>query len=318
MLRSVAASVLPLLIASCVGPTNAVEGNVADNVLENRIFDAHLHAFPSGQPGSASLSGTLASMDAAGIDRAALHFINQDMYEEWGSAAPGRLVRGVSFPCWRDQTGAYFVCDWGATGFPDLGWLRAEAEAGRLNHLGEMSFIYSGVAPTDERMDPYWALADEFGLPVLVHANRGPPPDHPMRKMGCCPQFNADLSNPETLRPVLKKHPNLKIVLQHFGFPPLPMLGGIDYIEESIALMRNYPNVMAEMSTFHSVPFISTDRHAAVVHRLKEEGLLDRLMFATDNWPAEPVIAKYRAMTFLTEDEYRGIMHRNAVRLFGR
>ncbi len=171
-------------------------------------------------------------------------------------------------------------------------------------------------SPTDPAILPYWDFAAEFDLPVLVHTNRGPPADGGMRARGCCPNFNSDMGNPELMRPILKRHPKLRLVLQHFGFPPLPVFDNIGYVDESLALMRDYPNVMVDMSTFHSVPFLNAEVHAKMVKRLKDEGLLDRLLFATDGWPEAPIIARYEAMDFLTGTERQAIYRTNAVRLF--
>lgn len=306
-----------LLLAGCASTPGNMSGQSSYDHGERAIIDAHFHDFPpaTGRP---PLAEQMVALDAAGIDRVAVHYISKAAYDRATELAPERILRGVSFPCWKDQRGAFFMCEWGDTGFPDIAWLRSEIDAGRLTHLGEMSFIYAGIEPADPRMDPYWSLAAEKRIPVMVHINRGPPPGNPMRaRMGCCPNFDAELGNPERYRPILQRYPDLKLVLQHYGFPPLPMFDNIGYVEESIALMKDYPSVHADMSTFHSVPFISAEQHADAVRRLQSEGLLDRLLFATDTWPAEPVIARYDAMDFLSAEEKRAIFHDNAARLFG-
>ena len=67
------------------------------------------------------------------------------------------------------------ACFGGATDVPDTAWLRAELRAGRIKGFGEMSPQYLGMSPADERLDPYWELAEEFDVPVGIHMGPGPP-----------------------------------------------------------------------------------------------------------------------------------------------
>ncbi len=50
--------------------------------------------------------------------------------------------------------------------FPDLTWLRAEIKAGRIGFLGEITSQYAAMPPTDPRLEPYFALAEELNVPV--------------------------------------------------------------------------------------------------------------------------------------------------------
>lgn len=280
------------------------------------IIDTHRHAFERGLPGD-SAEEAVAKMEAVGIDRSAIHYATRDTYENWGKGHEARFLKGVSFPCWRDASGDWFACQWDGKALPDIAWLRGEIEAGRLTHFGEIGLVYAGRSPTDPALLPYWSLAAEYGLPVMAHVNRGPPATSGMRARGCCPDFDPDMGDPDLWRPVLQRHPDLKLVLQHFGFPALPVFDDVGYLEQSFALLHDYPNVMADMSTFHSVPFIPAQQHADIVQRLKREGLIDRLVFGSDGWPEDAIIARYEAMDFLTERERQMIYRGNAVRLFG-
>jgi predicted TIM-barrel fold metal-dependent hydrolase len=180
--------------------------------------------------------------------------------------------------------------------------------------MGEMTYIYAGISPVDPKLDQYWALAAELDIPVMIHINRGPPAGSPSRPAGCCPDFNPDLGNPELLRPILEKYPHMRISLQHAGFPSLPELGGIDYIDETLALLRDYANVYVDMTALNSVPpaFV----HESAVKQFLERGYADRIMMGTDNWEAAPIIARYENFDFLSEEQKRGILYRNAARFF--
>ncbi len=304
-----------VLLAGCASvPPQASQRPPVDHG-ERAILDAHRHNFPAASGGE-PVGAMLAAMDAAGIDRSVMHFVDRADYDGWDAGHENRFLRGVAFPCWKDTDGRFYHCDWGESGFPDIDWLRAEARSGRLTHLGELLFVYAGIAPADPRMEPYWSLAEEFDLPVLVHLNRGPNPGTPSRPDGCCPSFDADLGNPELYRPVLEKHPRLKLVLQHFGFPAAPMFGNVGYVEESFRLLHDFPQVMVDTTALQSVPAIPPPVLPALVRRMKAEGLLDRLMFGTDGWPAQPIVDRFEAMDFLTPEERKAILHDNAARLF--
>ncbi len=67
-------------------------------------------------------------------------------------------------------------------------------------------------------MAPYWALAEEFSVPVSVHSWSGPPPGRSIRaNPDGCPSYDGEMGNPMPLRPVLDRHPDLRIWLQHVG-----------------------------------------------------------------------------------------------------
>ncbi len=276
------------------------------------IINTHMHAARLEMDDANYRNQVLAEMDAHNISKALLHLNEASDVEDWVHAAPGRFLAGPAFPCWQNEEGQQQICSWNGGNWPDIAWLRENYENGTLSIMGEMLFIYAGITPTDSRMDDYWALAAEFDIPVAIHINRGPPPNTPSRPTGCCPNFDADLGNPELLRPVLKKHPKLRIILQHAGFPAFPDLGDIDYLEETFALMRDYPNVYADMTALNSVP--PPPVHTAAVRLFQERGYIDRLMMGTDNWDAAPIIDRYEGFDFLSPEQKRGILYENAVR----
>lgn len=51
--------------------------------------------------------------------------------------------------------------------------LRALHAEGRVAVLAEVSHQCAGVAPDDERIEPYWALAEELDLLVGIHIGTG-------------------------------------------------------------------------------------------------------------------------------------------------
>jgi len=279
------------------------------------LINAHFHSARLNMDDAAYRETVLAEMAVHNISHSVLHIGEPSDLVDWVDAAPGRFLAGPSFPCWRNDTGNFHNCNWNETAWPDLAWMRTNYETGRMRVMGEMLFVYAGIAPTDARMEPYWDLAAELDIPVAVHINRGPPPDSPSRPTGCCPDYDADLGNPALLRPVLDQRPGLKIWLQHAGFPAMPIFDDIDYLEETFDLLEDYPNVYVDMTALNAAapPHV----HGAAVRQFIDRGFGDRIMMGTDNWEAAPILERYTTFDFLTEEQRRAILHDNAVRFFG-
>ena len=207
----------------------------------------------------------------------------------WLAADPGRIIGGTMmaprFP------------------LPDVKMLREDFHAGRLGVLGELGLPYAGVAPNDEQMEPYWALAEELDIPVGLHTGLAPP----RTPYTCCPKFRTSLGNPALLEEVLIRHPKLRVYLMHAGYP---------YLQETIAIMHMYPQVYADLAA------IDWLRPRAAFHEylraLVREGFSKRLMFGSDQmvWPEGigMAIEGIESATFLTEEQKRDIFYNNAVR----
>ena len=301
------------VIAGCalllaVFPLNAC----AQSGARQPVIDTHFHAaWPDGDD-AAELAAQLAAMDEHGIVLALLFANDADDITNWKNAAPGRFRAGPAFPCViRNKAGAA-SCDWNGAAWPEISWLRERFQSGDFQLMGEMLFVYAGIAPDDPRMEPYWALAEEFSVPVGVHINRGPPQGAPPRVEGCCPDFNSELGDPTLLEPVLKRHPDLRLWLQHAGLPGIPPTGDIGYIEETIGLLQRYPNVYVDFSVLNSI--FDEASHEAALRRFIEAGVADRIMFGSDNMPVEPIIARLEGFDFLTDAQRRGILYDNAAR----
>ncbi|MEM8985278.1 MAG: amidohydrolase family protein [Pseudomonadota bacterium] len=323
MLRALTLILIDALAAACASSAHDARSVSAPSVKtaasaaresDAPIINSHLHSAYLHMEDADYLQTVVAEMNRHDIARSVLHINEPSDLEDWVDAAPGRFLAGPTFPCWKNAEGAQAYCDWDGGAWPDLDWMRENYLSGRMRVMGEMMFVYAGVAPTDARMEPYWALAAELNIPVAVHINRGPPPNSPSRRPGCCPDFNADYGNPALLRPVLEKHPDLKIWLQHAGFPALPMFDDIDYLEETYALLADYPNVFVDMTALNAA--VPPPVHEAAVRAFVVRGFGGRIMMGTDNWEAAPIIERYDAFDFLSADEKRAILHGNAARFF--
>ena len=49
------------------------------------------------------------------------------------------------------------------------------AAADQRRPMGEVISQYAGIPPDDERLEPYWSLAEELDIPVEIHVGPGQP-----------------------------------------------------------------------------------------------------------------------------------------------
>ena len=201
-------------------------------------------------------------------------------------AAPGRFIA------------APFILQ---PGQPAPEKIRAEVLAGRLAGIGEIATQLSGVAPNDPRLEPYFALAEELDLPVLIHTlGIGP----------YLPTFRVKAGNPVLLEDVLVRHPKLRLFVENAGYP---------YRGEMIAMMTQYPQLHADVSTITWViPRAAFYDH---LEALVRAGLGKRLMFGSDQmrWPQKIGVAieAIEEAPFLTQAQKRDILYHNAARFLG-
>jgi hypothetical protein len=287
-----------------------MSGHVAPPLADARqrppIIDMHMHAdlpphdVQAGEPGlcrpepctgegraTVSLEDnrrrTLEAMDRYNIVKAFLSGLDLSVVEQWRGAAPGRFVA------------APFILKAGAPS-PDV--LRPMLEAGRLAGIGEVATQLTGVAPNDPSLEPYFALAEEFDVPMLIHTlGIGP----------YLPGFRSAAGNPLLLEDVLVKHPKLRLFVENAGYP---------YAAEMIAVMTQYPQLHADVSTITWV--IPREAFYSHLEALVRAGLGKRLMFGSDQmrWPDRigVGIAAIEEAPFLTETQKRDILYHNAAR----
>lgn len=207
----------------------------------------------------------------------------------WVKAAPDRFWPGLLF-----QLGEHA---------PSPAYLRAMHEDGRLAVLGEVTNQYAGIAPDDERMEPYWALAEELDIPVGIHVGPGPPGVIYLGSTG----YRARLHGPLTMEPVLVRHPKLRVYVMHAGFPML---------DDMLALLYAHPQVYVGVGVIdYTQPRPAFYRH---LKGIVDAGFGNRVMFGSDqmNWPGaiERAIASIEEAPFLSERQKRDILYNNAAR----
>jgi uncharacterized protein len=202
------------------------------------IIDMHMHIgapldLPAGAPApclpqpcirkgtatansSENLEKTLEAMDRYNIVKGFLSHFDLNQLQEWSEAASGHFILSsfIHEPAKAD---------------PDD--LREELEAKRLGGIGEIGAQLVGIAPNDPRLEPYFALAEEFDVPVLIHTEGIGTP---------LPGFRSAAGTPLLFEEVMVSHPELRIFVENTGYP---------YLDEMIAMMYQYPQLYGDLST---------------------------------------------------------------------
>ena len=270
------------------------------------IIDMHMHAHhipidvPGGVPppcrpdpcrgegkatatAAETLQKTLEAMERYNIVKAFLSGLDLKLLQEWAAKAPGRFIASP------------FILE---AGRPTPELLRQEYAAGRLAGMGEIAAQLVGVAPNDPALAPYFALAEELDVPVLIHtAGIGPE----------LPGFRSAAGNPLLLEDVLVRHPQLRLYVENSWYP---------YRGEMIAMMYHYPQLYADVSTITWV--IPRAAFYDYLETFVRAGLEKRLLFGSDQmrWPEKigKGIEAIEEAPFLTKEHKRDILYNNAVR----
>ncbi len=270
------------------------------------IIDMHLHADlppsevnpgdaapcrpePCERKGSATASHTetmektLEIMDRYKIVKGFLSGLDPSVVQQWVDKDPDRFIA------------APFIF---IPGQPSVEDLKQAYEQNKFNGMGEIATQLAGIAPNDPKLDPYFALAEELNIPVLVHtAGIGP----------YIPSFRSSAGNPLLLEDVLVKHPGLRIYVENTGYP---------YLDNMVAVMSQYPQLYGDLSTITWV--IPRTAFYEYLKKLINAGLGKRLMFGSDQmrWPEmiEEGIRAIEEADFLSNEQKRDILYNNAAR----
>jgi uncharacterized protein len=274
------------------------------------IFDVHLHTDPPataiGVPnpvtGVAGAANASALRDAV-IQECRKYHITHAVLNGW----PGTLQRWAETDPQRFLL-APMVLNNDRSPVMSADVLRSEIENGRAAVVGELMSQYAGLEPTDPVLEPYWALAEEMDVPVMIHTGTS----FPGTAFRGYPNFRLRLGNPLLLEDVLVKHPKLRLWIAH---------GGLPWSEETFALMTQYPQVYMDVST---IDWIGGDAGRPAFHKFLAEsiaqGLEKRIMFGSDEmgWPDAIGLAikGVDSAPFLTPEEKSDIFYENAITFF--
>lgn len=249
---------------------------------------------PAATTDSAVMNGTIEVMRRRNI----IGMVSGEPEEmvKWQSVAGDRIIPGLDLRI-GSPSGASHV----KTRTPAE--IRGLHSRGAFTVLGEVLAQYQGVAANDERLAPYWALAEELGIPVAIHMGSGGPADPYLGSPG----FRARNSSPLLLEEVLVKHPRLRVYIMHAGYPML---------DDLRALLFVHPQVYVEVgSIVYAEPRAAFYRY---LEGIVEAGYADRVMFGSDQmiWPGiiEPSIQAIEDAPFLSAQQKRDILYNNAAR----
>lgn len=218
-----------------------------------------------------------------------------DVMAVWKAAAPERVIVGSDLRLSKGSSDGRLKAR-----TPDE--LRALYENGQLQVLGEVMAQYDGIAPNDDRLEAYWALAESLDVPVGIHMGPGSGGDPYMAG-----HYRARNSSPLELEEVLVRHPRMRIYIMHAGYP---------FIDDLRALMYAHPQVYVDIAAI-----VGGEPRPAFYRFLQElvdAGYGDRVMFGTDQglWPGliEASIDVIDQAPFLTKAQKRDILYNNAAR----
>ena len=215
--------------------------------------------------------------------------VSPKQVSRWIQAAPRRFIPSLEFQLEPDRMS------------PDS--MRELFKSGSFGILGEVTNQYLGIAPDDERMEPYWALAEELDIPVAIHMGEG----LPGATFLAAPKYRARLTSPYLLEEVLIRHPRLRVCVMHYGSP---------LVDEMIAMLGAYPQLYVELGGIQW--FYPREYFYEQLRKFIDAGFGKRVMFGSDqgNWPGiiEPAIAVIEDAPFLSQKQKRDIFYNNAAR----
>lgn len=228
------------------------------------------------------LPATLRAMKRHGIVLGVLSERELERIQPWLDASPGTFIAG------------YQINNPAAVTVDQLRDLLLSKQVGVI---GEIAVMYERIAIDDPSVDPFFALAQSLDVPVHVH----------VLGLGGDPRFPIHLGSPLRVARVMNRYPDLRIYLENAGWP---------FLDETIALMYQYPAVHADLSTITWA--IPRPVFHGFLRALVESGLGKRLMFGSDAmlWPEKIGLAveAIRSADFLSDEQQRDIFYNNAAR----
>ena len=151
-------------------------------------------------------------------------------------------------------------------------------------------------------MFPYYALAQEFKLPIGIHTGLAGP-NHG------CPNYKPSMGDPILMKKSLTMFPNLRVWLMHAGAP---------YLNGTLAILTDYPNVFVDISVISNPDIVKTKDFHSYMKSLIDPGFEDRLMFGSDNDDLTKLISAINELEFLSTQQKEKIFYKNAARFFGK
>ena len=179
---------------------------------------------------------------------------------------------------------------------------------GKIKVFGEVMAVYKGKTLADPSYQPYLAICEKYGIPVGYHSGGSFPN---AQNLGW-PNYRIKFGDPFLIEDVLVKYPKLKLYLMH---------AGENFYENTLRMMDGYPNLYADLGVEMWLHPMTKDFAIKFLKSAKEYGVLDRVMFGSDQmvWPEAITnsIDFLNALDFLTKEEKEMIFYKNAKKFLG-
>ena len=181
-------------------------------------------------------------------------------------------------------------------------------KSGKIKVFGEIMAVYKGQTLADPVYQPYLAICEKYGIPVGYHSGGSFPNT---QNLGW-PKYRIALGDPFLIEDVLVKYPNLKLYLMH---------AGEHFYENTLRMMDGYSNLYVDLGVEMWINPMTKDFAVKFLKLAKVYGLLDRVMFGSDQmvWP-EAITSSINfleALDFLTKEEKEMIFYKNAKTFLG-
>lgn len=260
---------------------------------KRKVFDVHLH-------GSRSSSEQLKTLQSEGVYKACLStsWALQETYREMKGID---VAFGLMLPCPNGKVPySLQMCYEDGSEFPKIAWVERQVQEGKVDFFGEILSQYYGMSSSDSALYPYYRIALKYNLSVGVHTGSAGP-NHG------CPNFSEAMGSPELLRRMLTSFPGLKVWIMH---------GGAPYVNETIQIMKDFPNVYTDLSAINFPGILPEKQFETIVKSLIDAGLENKLMFGSDNNDIGTVIKSIDKLSFLSSLQKDKIFFENAERFF--
>jgi uncharacterized protein len=186
---------------------------------------------------------------------------------------------------------------------PTVNEMRAWFKEGRYAVLGEVTTQYERIDPSDPRLEPYLALAEEMDIPVGIHVGTGPPGAPYLGSK----DYRARLHSPLGLEEALLRHPKLRIYAMHAGWPML---------DDILAMLWTHPQLYVDIDVISFA--LPRAGFQSYLQRIVEAGFGKRVLFGSDQmvWPEaiEVAIQSIETADLLQPEQKRDILYNNAAR----